>query len=271
MTVAVNGNPAAPTHPPGGSGIAEPHTALRGTATLPTPASQSPTPFSAPVIPSVAERLERHNFTKGEYVYRAGKPANHAFFIEAGLVALTLEAIADRDRVVALAGPGDVLGAIAPNLTHYPDSAVALSTDVTVRLVVAPHAHVQFEPGNSAAPCQEMEAELGALLLRAAGEQIVRLTHALEDSAYPVPARVARTFLRLGERFGHSTEEGAVRLTLPLTHDTLAALVGAARETTTGVVQQLRADGLLEGTRGRYRYQPEALRNYAHAAALAPR
>ncbi len=267
MTAAVNGNPAAPTHPPGGSGIAAPHTAVRGTATLPTPASPAPSPFSAPVIPSVTERLERHSLIKGEFLYRSGQPARYAFFIEAGLVALTLEAVADRDRVVALAGPGDVLGAIAPNLIHYPDSAVALSTDVTVRLVVSPSAQAQLELGDSEAPCPELEA----LLLRAAGEQIVRLTHALEDSAYPVPARVARTFLRLGERFGHNTEEGAVRLTLPLTHDTLAALVGAARETTTGVVQQLRADGLLEGTRGRYRYRPEALRDYAHAAALAPR
>lgn len=271
MTAAVNGNPAAPTHPPGGSGIADPHTALRDASTLPTPASQVPLPVAAPVIPSAAERLERRTVGKGECVYRAGQPAKYAYIVEAGLVALTLEALADRDRMVALAGPGDILGALAPGIAFYTESAVALSADVTVRLVAFPAASAQSQLSVDQEACRCLEPALEALLVRAAGEQIVRLSRALEDSAYPVPARVARTFLRLGERFGHSTEEGAVRLTLPLTHDTLAALVGAARETTTGVVQQLRADGLLEGTRGRYRYQPEALRDYAHAAALAPR
>ena len=48
-----------------------------------------------------------------------------------------------------------------------------------------------------------------------------------------------------------------------LTHDTLAGLVGAARETTSSAVQQLRALGLIAGTRGRYLVLPHALKRYA--------
>lgn len=257
MTAAVNAEPSVSSHPQGGAGSADSHTALRSVAAPPTPAPATLPELTASVILDAALRLPRRTFSKGETLYRRGDGAAHAFIVEAGLVALTLGALSDRERVVALAGPGDVIGALAPNLREYQDGAAALSGEVTIRLL----------------PLDEPDASdaYHALLTHAAGEQIARLTGALEDSAYPVPARVARALLRLGERFGQRTEDGAVRLTLPITHETLAALVGAARETTTGIVQQLRRRGLLEGTRGSYRYRPGPLADYAHEAALAAR
>lgn len=257
MTAAVNAEPRATSHPQGGAGSADPHTALRNAAALPTSASAALPDLAAAVISDAAQRLPRRSFSKGETLYRRGDGAAHAFIIEAGLVALTLGALSDRERVVALAGPGDVVGALAPNLREYQDSAAALSGEVTVRPL----------------PLDDPDGgdTFQALLTYAAGEQIVRLTGALEDSAFPVPARVARALLRLGDRFGQRMEDGAVRLTLPITHETLAALVGAARETTTGIVQQLRQQGLLEGTRGSYRYRPGPLGDYAYEAALAAR
>jgi len=60
-----------------------------------------------------------------------------------------------------------------------------------------------------------------------------------------------------------------VRLTLPLTHENLAAMIGAARETTTATLGELRQLGLLEGTRGSYRFRPEPLFDYAQRSALS--
>lgn len=259
MTAAVNVDPRASNHPPGGAGPADPHTALRSLDSLPTPASPALQYFTASVIPVTVRQLPTRLFGKGDYLYHQGDSATYAHIVEEGLVALTLDAMHDRDRVVALAGPGDVVGALAPNLITYQESATALSGEVVVRLL-------SLAPGAAAPP-----AEFEALLAAAAGEQIVRLTHALEDSSHPVPARVAHTLLRLGDRFGQRMADGSIRLTLPVTHDTLAAMVGAARETTTSIVQQLRSQGLLEGTRGSYRFAPRALTDYAHQAAQAAR
>lgn len=259
MTAAVNVDSRASTHPPGGAGPAEPHTALRSAELLPTPATPALQYFTASVIPATARQLPHRSFGKGDYLYRQGDSAAQAFIVEAGLVALTLDAAHDRDRVVALAGPGDVIGALAPNLSGYQESATALSGEVGVRLL-------PLDPGATA-----LGAEFQGLLAAAAGEQIVRLTSALEDAAHPVPARIARALLRLGDRYGQRMADGTIRLTLPVTHDTLAAMVGAARETTTSIMQQLRTEGLLEGTRGSYRYAPGALTAYAEQAALATR
>jgi CRP-like cAMP-binding protein len=88
--------------------------------------------------------------------------------------------------------------------------------------------------------------------------------------------------LRLGDRFGQSIDDGTVasgadrrapsrrvRLTLPLTHETIASMVGAARETTTSTIEQMRRKGLVHGTRGRYVIDVDGLTEYANEAAAA--
>jgi len=105
------------------------------------------------------------------------------------------------------------------------------------------------------------------LLERAAARRLERLTRRLGWEGAPVAARLAAVFVDLAERFGQEVADGMVRLTLPLTHDTLAGLVGAARETTSVAVQELRRRGLIAGTRGRYLVLPRALRDFALEAA----
>ncbi len=265
MTAAVN-VPARVSTPTGGdAGTEDQRSALHGAA-VPARYAMAPSLEGAPVIPAAAEQLRRRTFAKGEYLYDVGDEAHTAYIVESGLIALTLGALADRQRVVALAGPGDVVGALTPGPLAHQSGALALSGEVSTRVLPAGHYYSATDTG-----LEEQDPEFATLLANAAGEQIQRLTWALEDSAHPVPARVARALLRLGQRFGHHTADGAVRLTLPVTHETLASLVGAARETTTYTIQQLRKKGLLVGTRGHYHFEPVALERYAHEAALAAR
>lgn len=230
----------------------------------------APTPYSAPSAPELAElvvgagatttplalhRLALRTHARGDELYRAGDRAEAVFVLEAGLVALELDA--PRPRIVALAGPGDVIGALVPGRDAYLETATALSGEVIVRQV-------------DALTGAELPPEaLAQLLLGAAAARVTMLTHTLEDAEQPVPARIARAFLRLGSRFGQPLTDGTVRLTLPITHDTLAAMVGAARETTTAVIAQFRELGLVQGTRGNYRTRPGALAEYALETALA--
>lgn len=267
MTAALNVPARATAQPQGGAGGAAPRSDLRG-AELASVMAGLGSGAAAPVIPSTALQLAERTFSKGEYLYDVGGGADRAYIIETGLVALTLAAASDRQRVVALAGPGDVVGALAPNQSEHQSGAVALSGEVAVRVLPVAGGPTLTDEAQLAS---YMPNEFTHLLAAAAGAQIERLTWALEDSAHPVPARVARALLRLGQRFGHHTDDGAVRLTLPITHDTLASLVGAARETTTYTVQKLRERGLLAGTRGRYHFRPAALAAFAHESALAGR
>lgn len=204
--------------------------------------AQPPTPW-AHVGP--ARVLER-----GEVLYRTGDPAAAAFAIEAGLVVLSVASPTGRERLVGVIGPGDLLGALDPGAEHYGETAQALGAAVVVR-ALDPRA-----------------ADHAEAVSRALGAHARDLRQALEDVDLPVAARLARTLVRLAERFGQRGDDGLVRLTLPLTHEHLAALIGAARETTTLTLSDLRRRGFVEGTRGRYRFDPARLREAAHGPLL---
>lgn len=212
-------------------------------------------PFQAPVLrESVAappaELLQEHplrELRKGEVLYRAHQPAETAYRIEEGLLKVVFDAAAGRERIVALVGPGDWVGALAPNHLQLRERAVALSPQVRVRV---------FARDGS-------DAGIERHLFEAAGVRLAGLRDVLEDGELPVRTRLARTLLRLADRFGQPGERGSVRLTLPLTHETLGGLIGAARETTTALFSELRRCGAVEGTRGRYRLHTNVLLDIA--------
>ncbi|MEX2540237.1 MAG: Crp/Fnr family transcriptional regulator [Trueperaceae bacterium] len=188
---------------------------------------------------------------KGEALYRVGDRGGTVYRVDEGLLKLAIEAPGGKERIVALVGPGDVLGDLGPSSTCFQETAAALSDQAVVRA-----------KSRSSLPPDSTDD-----LLCAATTQLARLREVLEDAELPVNARLARTLLRLGRRFGHRADDGSIRITLPLTHDNLAAMVGAARETTSTALGQIRAAGLLDGTRGRYSFQPERLDRYACEAS----
>lgn len=206
---------------------------------------------SPPPPPRGLDGYPRRELGKGDLLYRAGDRADTVYRVVHGLVKLAIDVPSGKERIVGVAGPGDLIGALAPGGAALRESAEALSASVVVTVVPREEA-AAFEPA----------------LFRAAGDQLTRMTDALEDSELPVGARLARALLRLGERFGQPSEGGVVRITLPLTHENLAAMVGAARETTTATLGEMRRLGLLEGTRGTYRFRRQPLVDFAQRVGL---
>lgn len=271
MTVTVDAHRTAPNHPLGSDAPATPHyLAEPNPVASPTPMPQAHRAATVPVISAHLPASAVRYLAKGEPLYLQGEAAVVTYLVEEGLVALSLATRPDRERIVGLAGPGDLVGALTADQREYLESAHALSHGAAVRGVTLGQPLAGHEPS----------AELADALSRAAGEHMVQLTRLLEDSEVPVPARVARTLLRLGERFGQSIDHDGgmsraqtsrprqvVRLTLPLTHETIAGMVGAARETTTSTIEQLRRRGLVHGTRGRYVLDVAGLTAYANEAA----
>lgn len=211
------------------------------------------TQHSVPPLHSRARDYPRRLLGKGDTLYRDGDTADTVFRVEEGLLKLSIDLVTGKERITGVAGPGDFIGAITPSHHSQQETAQALSSQVVVQVI----------------PASEVADSLKDEVYAAAGVQLARLRQTLEDSELPVPARLARTFVRLGERFGNVSESHNVHLTLPLTHDNFAAMVGAARETTTAVLGEMRNDGLVEGTRGRYRFNLDTLSDYAVEASFA--
>lgn len=192
------------------------------------------------------------SLSKGDSLYREGDRADTVYRVDEGLLKLSIDLVTGKERIVSVAGPGDFIGAITPSHTLQQESATVLSPHVSVQVI----------------PVKDQSDSLKQEVYAAAGIQLVRLRDSLEDSELPVSARLARTFVRLGERFGNVSDDKTVHLTLPLTHDNFAAMVGSARETTTAVLSDMRDSGLVQGTRGRYSFNLNTLQDYAVEASF---
>ena len=193
----------------------------------------------APVVVATLE------LARGDTLYRRGDPAGSVYRVQAGLLKLFLDTASGRERIVGIAGPGDLVGAVNEIAECCSEDAEALSRSVKLELLA-----------NDASLATDVR-------MAALSRKQQQLMDVLEDGELPVPARLARTVARLADRFGQEQSGGRVRLTLPLTHDNLAAMVGAARETTSFTLAEMRRAGVLEGTRGVYTVQPERLHEYA--------
>jgi CRP/FNR family transcriptional regulator len=159
------------------------------------------------------------------------RPDTALLIVERGAVALELRARgARRTVVVAVAGQGDVL--LAPRR----DEAVRALAPAALRVVDREsERRLLRTPAAAAALAQSLAAAL-----RDREESLAQL-------AWPLHAeRLRGKLLQLARRHGRVTRDG-VRIDLPLTHQLLADAIGAARETVTVALRDLRRDGFLTG------------------------
>ena len=79
---------------------------------------------------------------------------------------------------------------------------------------------------------------------------MTEIQNKLEDLLFKgVNARLSHTLLRLSEEYGDTEAEG-VKIRFKMTHQELANLIGATRETTSLALGDLEKQGLLSKERG---------------------
>jgi CRP-like cAMP-binding protein len=139
------------------------------------------------------------------------------------------------ERLLAIAGPGDVLGELSA-IDGKPRSAsgTALNpVDVDIIAVDDFRAFVANTPGVGLAVLQQVITRV-----READR------HRVEFGALDATGRVATRLVELAETSGEPTADG-IRLTLPLTQDDLANWISASREAVARALGSLRKRGLI--------------------------
>lgn len=192
-------------------------------------------------------------YRKGDLVFHAGDSATDLHVIARGQIKLVTPTASGSERILAICGPNDFIGeAFLSEDAHYRVDAVAL-TDVTT----CPVSRQQFMQMSLQAPTFVLTfAEILAGHLFHCREQ-------LSNSYAPVKVRVIKTLLEQAERFGEEAGDGWVRLSTELKHEELASMITATRVSVSMAIAELRDEGLLEGTRGEYRLNTEALSQQA--------
>jgi CRP-like cAMP-binding protein len=182
----------------------------------------------------------RRRYRRGAALFLEGDHSDHVLVVLEGRARVSIAAGDGRDLVVAVRGPGELLGEFAAIDRDEPRSASAYAVDPLVARVLSAD---EFEAFLERAP-------------RAAVALLRTLTRRLRDAsrtqmefgAYDTIARVARRLDELAREHGEPGPDG-VRIGLPLTQEELAGWVGASRESVARALRALRDRGAISTSR----------------------
>lgn len=196
----------------------------------------------------------RRSYPAGVTLFHEGDDAGSVIVLLGGRAKVASAGSAGREVIVAVRGPGDLLGELAA-LDDGPRSATVTCLEAVEALIV---------PGSAFGAFLERHPRLALVLLRMiAGRLRYADVQQAEFATHDVVGRVAGRLVELAERFGEPCADG-VEIALPLSQEELAGWTGASREAVSKALQLLRSLQILETARRRVTVRDlEALRRRA--------
>lgn len=179
-------------------------------------------------------RTTMREFSRGKVILHPNEPQEMVYLIKEGRVKISRYSPEGREQILALLEPGDTFGELALVQEAEPVQAEAFEDTLICALYRGDFlALIRRQP-----EVLLMVMKMLAERLRVAEEEIADLV--FRD----VPGRLASLLLRLAEAYGRKSG-GTLRLTLRLTHQDIASMIGATRETVTSALGRFRDAGLI--------------------------
>lgn len=173
-------------------------------------------------------------FTPRENLLRQDEFSDHFLVMGRGCVKVTMVAAAGYQAVLALRGPGDLLGEQA-GLDGGSRSATVTAL-IPVQALVIPAKAFRAAARNHPVVTGAVHQVLSARLRDADRQRT-------SAGADPLAARLAGLLLDLAASHGRRNASGVVDIGLPLSQDDFAGLVLGSRRTVNRVLEQWRAEG----------------------------
>ena len=164
-----------------------------------------------------------------QIVFLAGDAGDGCYRIEDGLLKVSVSAAAGGERILAILGPGSIVGELSM-IDGAPRSAsVSALSDAKLRFV----SRAAFEAFGRSNP--EVHRHVMILLAR----RLRDTNDALAATSFlPVKGRVARALLNLSEAFGRDVGGGRIVLRQKVSQSDLAAMAGIARENVSRILKE---------------------------------
>jgi CRP/FNR family transcriptional regulator, cyclic AMP receptor protein len=175
-----------------------------------------------------AELMRERSYPKGSVIVFEDDPGDSLFIVRTGRVKVVLVGEDGREVILGVLGVGEHFGELSL-IDEQPRSAHVIAMEDTNLLVLRSddfRRRVEANPQVAWALLQELSRRL-----RRADGKIHGL--ALLD----VPGRIARLLLDF------ATEGGAETIDKPLTHQTIAHMIGASRETVSRTMREFQDNG----------------------------
>lgn len=178
---------------------------------------------------------KHREYLPGEAIYHEGDPANGVYCLESGMAGIRKIDANGNSVLLRLAYPGDTM-AYQSFLVggEHPNGAEALQPTVAC-----------FIDRTTVRAMLEVNPALGLRFLQHAARDLQGSDDkVMQGVTLTVRARFAHLLLVLLERFGSETEDGSTTLTLPLSRQDMAAMIGVRPESMSRTIRSLEDDGI---------------------------
>jgi CRP/FNR family transcriptional regulator len=191
-----------------------------------------------------------HRYRKGELLFRAGAPGKDVYLLESGRVKLSQVAPAGREIILWFCFPGELFGLAAVPGTGPRMVFGQAVTDVRVRQI--PRAQfLTFLLGNPRVSLELINLVLARLYLLS--DAFLNVT--AESAEFRIHNLLRRLCLQYGKAVGRE-----VFLDVPLTQQDIADMIGASRQTVSGLLARMKERGLIRMVGRRMYVRDDALK-----------
>jgi CRP/FNR family transcriptional regulator, cyclic AMP receptor protein len=190
----------------------------------------------APEMERVDALLHKKTYPAGTNIITAETPGEIVYIIQRGTVKIYVDQADGRDVILAILGPGDIVGEMS-----LLDSAGRSASVITLE-----ESTLYWMSGRDFQTCMRTMPLVSQNLVRILSGR-VRLANELIQALanLDVHGRVARQLLAFAERYGKADADGSVFIPIRLTQGDIADLVGASRKRVNTVMVMFREQGYL--------------------------
>lgn len=173
-------------------------------------------------------------------IYFPDEPSKTIFFLKEGHVKISRLTVDGKEVILDVVGPGELFGEISFVREEEPAGELAQSLDDVVICTIKKS---DFEE------LLKLHPELNFQLTKRIGLRMRKFEERVTDMVFKdVRKRIAAFLVRYAEEFG-KIKGGIVTIKMHLSHQEIALLVGAARQTVTTTLNEFRSEGLIDFSR----------------------
>ena len=189
---------------------------------------------------SIAAHARSLRKAHGEFIYMPGDRADFVYILRQGRVKLSVLSESGKEIAIDIIQPGEIFGEFAL-VDESPRSNMTQALDDVLMWVFAKRDFTQL---------LEAHPKLALSYIRLVGDRRRRMEKKLSDiTSKAVSGRVCELLHELSTS-ASEMEIATSDYLVPLTHHDVASLIGAARQTTTTVLNDLERRGIIELGRG---------------------
>lgn len=183
---------------------------------------------------AIADRTMMREVQRGRVILQPDEQPEMVYVIKKGRVKVSRYSPDGKEQILTLLEPGEVFGEFAFGHATEPVHVEAFEDTLICGM----------RRGDFLALIRR-QPELMMQVIKVLAERLRAAEDEIADLAFrDVPGRLASLLLRLAQAYGHQSPAGQ-RLALRLTHQDMAAMIAATRETVTVVLSRFREDGLI--------------------------